>query len=326
MGILCKVSRGDFIESIHVAYAVVVDENGKLVFASGDPNYVTCARSALKPFQAAATVKSGATEAAGFNEEELALMCASHNGEEVHVNTAKSMLGKLELTVEAYECGIHSPYHEGTRNALLAQGKEWTSLHNNCSGKHAGMLCLAKHLGCDIARYTKREYPTQEHIFNYLQSMTGLKHIPYSIDGCSAPTPFLSLTTMAGLFQKLAAGNDPTLDKLYTAMTNNPYLIAGEKRFDTAFNEVMSGRAVTKVGGEAIRGVGIRTDKGETWGMALKVLDGTQRAAPVAALAVLNHLNLLTKEEQDPLSDFAVQKLFNHRMIHIGNITAEVEP
>ena len=326
MPILCKIYRGDFIESIHVAYAVVVNEKGDVVFASGDPEYITCARSVLKPFQAAATVKSGATKAVGFIEEELALMCASHNGEEIHVKTAKSMLGKLELTVESYECGTHSPYHKGTRDSLLAQGKEWTALHNNCSGKHAGMLCLARHLEGDITGYTRREHPVQEHIFNYLQSITGLKRIPHSIDGCSAPTPFLSLKTVAGLFQKLVSGNDPTLDKLFTAMTNHPYIIAGEKRFDTTFNEVMSGRAVTKVGGEAIRGIGIRTDSEKTWGMALKVLDGTQRAAPVVALAVLNHLNLLHDEEKDQLNSFSVEKLYNHRMIHIGNITAEVEP
>lgn len=326
MGILCKVTRGDYIESIHVAYAAVVDEKGEVVFAAGDPDYVTCVRSALKPFQAASAVETGAVDSAGFTDEELALMCASHNGENIHVNTAQSMLNKLGFTEADCECGSHPPYHRETESALLASGKKWTALHNNCSGKHIGMLCLAKHFGSNISGYTQRDHPVQEAIFRYLKTLTGLKQIPYAIDGCSAPTPFMSLKHVAVLYQKLAGGYDPVLGKPMKAMTGNPYLVAGDKRFDTIFNEHMSGRAVTKVGGEAIRGLGIKTTDGTSFGIALKVLDGTQRAAPPAAMAVLKKLNLLTEEEQNQLNGFTVQKLYNHRQIHTGKITAEIEP
>ena len=110
MPILCKIHRGDFIESIHVAYAVVVDEKGEIVYSSGDPHYLTCVRSALKPFQASAAVKEGATKAVSFTPTEIALMCASHNGEDIHVNTAKSMLDKIDCDTSYYECGTHFPY------------------------------------------------------------------------------------------------------------------------------------------------------------------------------------------------------------------------
>ncbi len=325
MGILCKVSRGGYTESIHVAYAVAVDAKGAIIFSSGDPDYITFIRSSLKPFQASAALDAGAPESAGFSQEELALMCSSHNGEDIHVQTAKSMLNKLGLDLSAYECGKHPPYDRNARYQLLKDGIEWTALNNNCSGKHAGMLSLANKLGVDHKGYTNKEHPVQKKIFEKLTDLTGLNDFPTGIDGCSVPAPMLSLKTIAGLFQQLADGNDPSLATLFKAMTAHPHLVAGEKRFDTDFITAMKGRAVTKVGGEAIRGVSIQTENGETIGIAVKVLDGTQRAAPVATMAVLSHLNLLTKKESDALSGYTVSILSNHRKIEIGDITAEIQ-
>lgn len=325
MGILCKVSRGGYTESIHVAYAVAVDAKGDIIFSSGDSDYITFIRSSLKPFQASAALDAGVTESAGFSQEELALMCSSHNGEEIHVQTAKSMLNKLGLDESAYECGKHPPYDRNTRYQLLKDGKEWSASNNNCSGKHAGMLSLAVKLGVDPAGYTENGHPVQKKIFKKLSDLTKIKDFPTGIDGCSVPAPMLSLKTIAGLFQQLASGYDPSLETLYNAMTSHPYLVAGEKRFDTDFITAMKGRAVTKVGGEAIRGIGVQTENGEAIGIAVKVLDGTQRAAPVATMAVLHHLNLLTEKESDALSGYTVSKLTNHRKIHIGDITAEIQ-
>ncbi|NOZ76070.1 MAG: asparaginase [FCB group bacterium] len=325
MSILCHVYRGKYIESKHVVYAVVVGETGKIVYASGDPEYVTCIRSSLKPFQAAAGVKAGAVAAAGFSEAELALMCASHNGEEIHVKTARSMMAKLGFPVDFYECGSHYPYHRATREELIRSGIKPEPFHNNCSGKHAGMLCLAKHLGVDPTGYTNPDHPVQKAIFDLVKIYTGLEKIPYAIDGCSAPTMFLSLRKIAGLFQTLMIGEYPELRQVKQAMVNNPYLIAGEKRFDTDFITALRGRAITKVGGEAVRGIGIRTEQGETFGIALKVLDGNQRCMPVATMALLEHLDLLTAVEMESLRNYRSKKLLNHREIHVGDIRAEIE-
>ena len=325
MPILRRVTRGELTESIHVAFVVAVDETGQLFYSTGDPQYLTCIRSSLKPFQAAASVKAGAVDAAEFNDEELALMCASHKGEKMHVKTAQSMLTKLGLTVDDYECGSHFPSDTLTRHRMIREDKEAQPLHNNCSGKHAGMLALAKHLGQGTANYIKKDHPVQRTILEYVQDVSGLKMIPTEIDGCSAPTPFMTLETIAGLFQTLAAGNEPELKRVFKAMCSCPDLVGGSNHFDTNFIKALTGRGVTKVGGESVRGIALKTqDKGPV-GIALKILDGNFRALPVATMKLLEHLELLTEEELQNLDRFRTKILKNHNQMEIGRIEAHVE-
>ncbi|MEC7736348.1 MAG: asparaginase, partial [Candidatus Neomarinimicrobiota bacterium] len=312
MPILCRVTRGELTESIHVAFAVAVDETRQPFYSTGDPQYLTCIRSSLKPFQAAASVKAGAVDAAEFNDEELALMCASHKGEKMHVKTAQSMLTKLGLTVDDYECGSHFPSDTLTRHRMIKEDKEAQPLHNNCSGKHAGMLALAKHLGQGTANYIKKDHPVQRTILEYVQDITGLETIPTEIDGCSAPTPFMTLETIAGMFQTLAAGNEPELKRVFKAMCSCPDLVGGSNHFDTNFIKALTGRGVTKVGGESVRGIALKTqDKGPV-GIAIKILDGNFRALPVATMKLLEHLELLTEEELQNLDKFRTKILKNH--------------
>ena len=325
MPILCRVTRGELTESIHVAFAVAVDETRQPFYSTGDPQYLTCIRSSLKPFQAAASVKAGAVDAAEFNDEELALMCASHKGEKIHVKTAQSMLTKLGLTVDDYECGSHFPSDTLTRHRMIKEDKEAQPLHNNCSGKHAGMLALAKHLGQGTANYIKKDHPVQRTILEYVQDVSGLEMIPTEIDGCSAPTPFMTLETIAGLFQTLAAGNEPELKRVFKAMCSCPDLVGGSNHFDTNFIKALTGRGVTKVGGESVRGIALKTqDKGPV-GIAIKILDGNFRALPVATMKLLEHLELLTEEELQNLDKFRTKILKNHNQIEIGRIEAHVE-
>jgi L-asparaginase II len=325
MPILCRVTRGELTESIHVAFAVAIDETRQPFYSTGDPQYLTCIRSSLKPFQAAASVKAGAVDAAEFNDDELALMCASHKGEKIHVKTAQSMLTKLGLTVDDYECGSHFPSDTLTRHRMIREDKEAQPLHNNCSGKHAGMLALAKHLGQGTANYIKKDHPVQHTILEYVQDITGLETIPTEIDGCSAPTPFMTLETIAGLFQTLAAGNEPELKRVFKAMSSCPDLVGGSNHFDTNFIKALTGRGVTKVGGESVRGIALKTqDKGSV-GIAIKILDGNFRALPVATMKLLEHLELLTEEELQNLDKFRTKILKNHNQIEIGRIEAHVE-
>ena len=324
MPILCKIHRGDFIESIHVAYAVVVNETGEIIYSNGDPDYFTCVRSTLKPFQASAAVKEGAIKTAGFNSEECTLMCASHNGEDIHVKTAESMLKKIGYNTSHYECGTHFPYDKESKINLIQNDENPSALHNNCSGKHAGMLCLAKHLQVDPKGYTDLNHPVQQLIMEQVRRLSELDDFPLAIDGCSAPVPFLPLFNIALMYQKFAGGNYDELNTLFDAITSNPYLIAGQDRFDTDFIKAMAGNAVTKVGGEGVRGVGIRTAKGETYGVALKVLDGNQRCSPIATVAVLDELDLLTKDQSEKLSSYKKTVLRNHRKIETGIIAVEL--
>jgi len=318
----CHVTRGKNIESKHEVYAVVIDENEKIIFSSGSPDQTTCIRSSLKPFQASTSILSGAVETAGFNRKEIALMCASHNGEEIHVKIVKGMAKKLKLDESDYECGCHAPYDTESRKKARLFG--FTPFQNNCSGKHSGMLALAKQLGIETTNYTSHEHPVQKAIFQQIKRLTDKHKLPYGIDGCSAPTPFLSIKEIAKLFQTLGLDTFPELTIAYKAMATYPYLVAGQDRFDTDFNKIMKGRGITKIGGEGIRGMVIKTDKYGVVGIAQKIMDGNQRANETAIMTILNHLSLLKPAEKQQLSNYKKKKLFNHRKMHIGEITGEL--
>tara|TARA_A100001015_G_scaffold286207_1_gene354576 strand:+ start:719 stop:1699 length:981 start_codon:yes stop_codon:yes gene_type:complete len=325
MAISCRVTRGELTESIHVAFAAAVDKSGQILFSSGDPNYLTCIRSALKPFQAAASIKAGAVDSVNFSDEEIALMCASHQGEQAHTNTAISMLKKLDLTIDDYECGVHAPSDKKTRHSLVLSKKPMLPLHNNCSGKHAGMLALAKHLGKDIVGYSNDDHPVQEIIKDYVCEISEHQDTHYEIDGCSAPIPFLPLATIANMFQKLAAGEKKELKRVFNAMASHPLLVGGTNNFDSLFIQALDGRGVTKVGGESVRGVSIKTKKYGPIGIAIKVLDGNFRVLPIATMKLLDHLEILEEEEKKQLSRYSTKILKNHNNIHVGKIEAYID-
>mgnify|MGYP002525068019 CR=1 FL=1 len=182
------------------------------------------------------------------------------------------------------------------------------------------MLALAKQLGVETANYTSYNHPVQRVIFKQLKKLTGKYKLPHGIDGCSAPTPFLSLTEIAKLFQTLGLEKFPELNVVYKSMSAHPYLVAGQNRFDTDFNRAMKGRGITEVGGEAIRGMVIKTNKDGVGGIAQKRMDGAQRANEIAIMTILNHLGILKSEEKNSLIKYEKKKLFNHRKIHIGDI------
>ena len=325
MKIVCNVTRGKEIESTHEAYAIALDEDGKIILSAGPSDYITCIRSALKPFQASAAIVEGATLEAGFISEEIALMCASHNGEKIHVQIARGMAKKLMFEPQHYECGSHLPHDKEAREEVRKVNTKATPFHNNCSGKHSGMLSLAKKLKVDPVGYTQFNHPVQQTIFKQITKLLGHNHFPTGIDGCSAPTPFLSLQSIAGLFQKLGSYKYPELTEAYMAMVKHPYLIGGKNRFDTEFNSVLNGRGICKAGGEAIRGIVLKTEKHGLIGIAIKVLDGNQRAIDVVTLATLKHLNVLKEEENNKLLHYKSKPRYNHRKIHIGDIKAEIK-
>ena len=325
MPISCRVTRGDFTESIHVAFAVIVDGEGQIVFSTGDPHYLTCIRSSLKPFQAAASVKAGAVDAACFDEKELALMCASHKGEDIHVDTASSMINKLDMNIDDFECGSHYPSDTITRHKMIRENEVATALHNNCSGKHAGMLALAKHLGAETKGYINEEHPVQRIILEYVAELSGESDILTETDGCSAPTPFMTLKMIAEIFQSLASCKRPELKKVYDAMVAYPELVGGTNHFDSMFISALDGRGVTKVGGESVRGISLNTEKYGPIGVSIKILDGSFRAMPLAVMKLLEHLELLSEHEKNKLHKFRTKKLTNHNGIQVGHIEAHVD-
>ena len=325
MPISCRVTRGDFTESIHVAFAVIVDSEGQIIYSTGDPHYLTCIRSSLKPFQAAASVKIGAVDAAGFDKKELALMCASHKGEKIHVDTALSMINKLGLKIDDFECGSHYPSDTDSRHKMIRENELATALHNNCSGKHAGMLALAKYLEAETKGYINEQHLVQKTILEYVAELSGESDIPTETDGCSAPTPFMTLKMIAEIFQGLASCKRPELKKVYDAMVAYPELVGGTNHFDSMFIGALDGRGITKVGGESVRGISLNTEKYGPIGVSIKILDGSFRAMPLAVMKLLEHLELLSEHEKNKLHKFRTKKLTNHNGIQVGHIEAHVD-
>ncbi len=325
MPIGCRVTRGNSTESIHIAFAVAVDSTGIPFFSTGDPQYLTCVRSSLKPFQAAASVREGAVKAAQFENKELALMCASHSGEKIHQDIVNQMLNKLNLDDCDLECGSHYPGDKTTKNQLIENKIKPRAIHNNCSGKHAGMLALAKHLGSPIKNYIDKKHIVQKTIMRYIESITGLDNIATEIDGCSVPTPFLTLQTIATMFQMLASGKKPELGQVYNAMSLFPEMIGGSNHFDSLFIDSLKGRGVTKVGGESVRGISIKTKNHGPIGIAIKILDGNFRAMPIITMTLLEHLELLMKDELRKLDKFRNNILTNHNGIEYGRMEAYID-
>ena len=322
MKLYCNVTRNNYIESRHEVYAVTINSVGKLIFSIGDPGYITCVRSTLKPFQAAASIYLGAAQQAKFSQQEISLMCASHNGEDIHTDLAKSMAKKLFLGEENYQCGIHKPYilfYNKTKNI-----KKLTAFHNNCSGKHSGMLAIAKQHNANPKNYIFPDHIVQKKIFSYIKSLLQKKNIIYGIDGCGAPTPFLSLREIAFLFQRLGEKTNKELRMIYQSMYENPYIIAGKKRFDTKFIDILKGRGVCKVGGEGVRGFALNTTEHGNIGVVLKVLDGNQRAIDVASMCILEQFGLINKDETKKLSMYRSKNIYNHAGTKTGKIIANI--
>jgi L-asparaginase II len=231
------VRRGERVESEHrVAYAVA-DATGRLLEAAGDVDRAVFPRSAIKPLQALALLESGAVERFAVTKPELALACASHSGEPEHVALVQAWLARLGLDPSALECGAHPPLHEPSAQRLAAAGLKPERVHNNCSGKHAGMLTVARHLGAPLAGYILPEHPVQRLIADILRALTGLAVLPDpAIDGCGVPTWPIPLGRLAAAMARFAdpaglpAGRAQACARVQAAMLAHPYLVAGSDR------------------------------------------------------------------------------------------------
>src|SRR5438445_2643640 len=205
---LALVYRGEYVESIHSGSIAVVDSLGRLLAFAGDPSAVTSIRSAAKPFQAIPLLEYGGIEEYELSGEEIALTCASHGGEPVHVATAAALLRKGELDEEDLLCGAHVPYDEKAAAELRASGEEPSPLHNNCSGKHAGMLLATQLMDIPSANYIDAKHVLQQEILETVAQFTGLEpeQIPTATDGCGVPAFFLSLHRAAYAYARLMQG------------------------------------------------------------------------------------------------------------------------
>lgn len=279
-------TRGDLIESVHRISAAVVTLDGRLVARAGDPELVTFWRSAAKPFQAWPCVADGAADQFGLADDALALACASHSSERVHLEVAERMLRQIGVTESALACAPHPPL--GKAEAALAARTRLTltPIWSNCSGKHAAMLALAKGSGWELTGYERLEHPVQQRILESVAHWTGLpiSHIKTAVDGCAAVCYALPLSGMARAYAALGASSDEALRRLREAMMAHPNLVAGAGRYCTQLMAAVPGEVVTKIGAEGIYCAALPALQ---LGIALKVEDGDMNAAAVALSAVL---------------------------------------
>jgi L-asparaginase II len=249
---MVEITRNARLESLHRGAAAVVDARGKLIASLGNPKQPVYLRSAAKPFQALAFVCSGAADAYGVTEEELALICASHSGEARHVALMESLLHRTGLRAEQLHCGIHPPFDAQARRSLVEAGLAPTVLHNNCSGKHAGMLATSRHLGLTLEDYTDPEHGVQTAIRSILAFLAGLEpdEIEIGTDGCAVPAFYVPLRSFSLALARLAAageGIDETRDEdqaLEDALYDEEYEVDGTEEGGTGLGGAPAGGEV----------------------------------------------------------------------------------
>ncbi len=286
MSLTVVAMRSGLPESRHRVHVAVVDRGGRLVASAGDPDLVTFWRSAAKPFQAIPLVEDGAAARYGFSDRELALACASHSSEPWHLEIATAMLAKLGLDETALACGPHPPLDPAIAEGVLRQGVPLTPRWSNCSGKHAGMLALARHHGWPLAGYERAGHPVQRRILREIARWTGLpsRQVTLGVDGCTAVTFALPLRAMARAYARFGVSRQPAAATLRRAMTEYPVLVAGTGRLCTELGLAARGAVLAKVGAD---GVYCAALPAAGLGLALKVEDGDWRSSPPALLAVL---------------------------------------
>lgn len=321
--VLVNTLRGEIIENRHRGAIAVCDPKGRLVYSWGEVDSLVYPRSAIKPLQALPLVESGAADHFQLTDAEIALACSSHNAEPVHTETVQSWLARIKLDEDALECGAHAPLHAKTAESLLINQIAPGRIHNNCSGKHTGMLTISQFFDEETHGYIEREHPAQQRWFDVLGELTDMdmRALPWSRDGCGIPVIAMPLKAIATAFARIAVPDDLTVtrgnavDRITTAIASHPFMVAGTGRLCTQIMELTRRRVIVKTGAD---GVYTAVLKDQGLGIALKIDDGTGLAAEVAILAVLNHLKALHRDEMDQLAERCRVPILNTRGVLTG--------
>ena len=323
--VICSVKRGGLEESRHEINCIVINQEHKIIFQSGEVNKDYCLRSTLKPFQCAASLDKDTDIKYNLSQKEIAITCASHHGEEEHINAVRSILKKISLTEENLECGFHFPINKQNKTKLYSKEVKQSNIYNNCSGKHSGLLALIKNLGLPIKGYINHKHPIHQYINNYIEKIIQVKTKQFAVDGCSLPTPYFSLFSLANMYMELiSAPNKTALNKVFSAMTKYPQMVSGTKGFDTYFMKTFNGRAVAKGGAEGMQALAIKIGEKEYVSLVLKVSDGSHRGNYISCIRILNYLNILKKEEHTRLLEFVMAKQYNLNKIKTGELVCNI--
>jgi len=320
---LAAATRGDAVDAVHYGSVAVVDRDGNVLHAAGDPHFPTMTRSALKPFQALPFVAGGGIERFGYSLPQVALLCASHSGEPRHIDAVADMLARAGNTAAELQCGTHAPGYYDVRGDVPPP-PPYSPLAHNCSGKHSGMLAYCVQCGLPKADYLAFDHPLQRAIRAAVAHFTATPEaeLVAGIDGCSAPNYAVPLARLAQAYARLAAdGDDPRYGaaprRLADAMTAHPEMVSGEGRNDLALMRAGRGDWVTKIGAEGVQAIGVRS---RGIGIAIKVVDGAKRGLHPATVEVLDQLGLLDAAQRAELAPWREPAVRNYR----GAVTGAV--
>lgn len=338
------VYRGGLIETTHAAHVAVVDADGRLQYAFGDPHRLTLVRSAAKPAQALAVAETGALERFGFDDADLALMCGSNSSEDRHIERILQMLAKVSAQESDMRCGGHVPLSDAVYRSWIKRDFTPGPVCSNCAGKHVGMIAGTRAIDAPVADYHRPEHPLQAHVRHTVADVCGLPDdgVQWAIDGCNLPTPAFPLDRLARLYARLADSADTlahqaatasprvqALARIYRAMTAHPEMVAGEGRFCTALMKAFDGALVGKVGADGSYAIGVRAsfhavphEAGRAIGIAVKMEDGNATALYAAVMEVLAQLGVGTPAQRAALRHFHAPRIRNTKGVETGGVSA----
>lgn len=314
--VLAVETRGGRVQAVHTGHAVVLGEDGQVRMAWGDPGTETYWRSAAKPFQALpfAAVAQGL----GLGDREVAVACGSHQAEAFHLQGVQAILDAAGCTRDDLRCGIHDPGPQ----AVARPAGGWTALHNNCSGKHAGMLAVCRQRGLPLDSYLDPAHPLQGEIRDVVARASGAQQVPVAIDGCGLPTYYLSLGQLARAFQWLHTSGDSRATRVLDAMGLAPEMVGGTGNADTDLARAMAGRIVSKYGA---LGVVAAVNRVNQEAVAVKLAAGGAQAARAVALAAMVEAGWFKPESlEGPLREHLQPTLRNHAGARVGRLDAKL--
>ena len=306
--VLVNTLRGDIVDMRHRGAVAVCDPRGRVVMSHGDVEALSYPRSSIKALQAIPLVESGAADHFGLSDAELALACSSHSAELSHTQTVEAWLTRIGLDEHALECGAHEPMHAGTAESMIANGMVPSRLHNNCSGKHAGMLTTTRFLNEDTQGYIDREHPAQQRWLETVGELVDLDllQLPWSYDGCGIPVVAMPLASVAKAFARFAAPDDlpqqraESISRIAGSIAAQPFMVAGTGRLCTELMQVTGRAVMAKTGADGYFAASLPE---QGLGIAIKIDDGSREATEVALLATLRHMNALTNDQLDVLAE-----------------------
>ncbi len=325
--VLAEVMRGNWIENRHRGAFSVSDALGNIIASVGDIEREIFPRSAIKSMQALALFRSGAVEKFDLEPQSIAMACASHLGEVTHIETVRETLEKIGCSEDDLECGIHPPSHRATRNSMRDAGIAPTAIHNNCSGKHTGMLAVARALGAPVKGYIERDHPVQKLVRTCVEDLMGtaLTTGKCGTDGCSIPTWAAPLHSIARGFATMASGtglsgeDKNAMQTIVSAATGHPFLVGGSGAFDSEAMKFFGSRLMSKGGAEGVF-CGAIVERG--WGYALKCDDGNMAAAETMVAALLLGIADPDEKQREFLKGRRQKSIRNWRKLDVGTVFA----